>query len=80
VAVFQLRTSKLLSAWQLITSREAFSVSALERLLPRYVFVPRWSWRVPAVDIVASSAALEELFLRAGFAHVHENQYQSLPL
>ena len=47
VEAFQLRTSKLPGAWHLITGREAFSVSALERLSPRYVFFPHWSWRVP---------------------------------
>jgi UDP-2,4-diacetamido-2,4,6-trideoxy-beta-L-altropyranose hydrolase len=31
-------------------------------------------------DIVASNTASKELFLRAGFAHVHGDHYQSLPL
>jgi len=48
IEVFHRRTSSLAGRWHLIDSREQLTADALDRLSPRYVFFPHWSWRVPA--------------------------------
>lgn len=52
IAAFHRRTPSLAGAWHLIESPADLTPVTLERLSPRYVFFPHWSWRVPA-DIVA---------------------------
>lgn len=33
--------------WHLITSKEELAVEKIERLNPRYIFFPHWSWIIP---------------------------------
>lgn len=40
--------------WELVTEREALDVALLERLRPRYVFFPHWSWIVPPAVLAAA--------------------------
>lgn len=47
VDAFGRRTSFLAGSWRLIDKRDDLTLDELERLEPRYVFFPHWSWRVP---------------------------------
>jgi methionyl-tRNA formyltransferase len=47
VAAFHRRTPALPGAWHLLETANDLTIGALERLSPRYVFFPHWSWRVP---------------------------------
>jgi methionyl-tRNA formyltransferase len=48
VAAFARRTPELPGTWHLIESVDDLTLATLERLSPRYVFFPHWSWRVPS--------------------------------
>lgn len=39
--------NRLPGAWHIVTTREALNVEWLEKVNPRYIFFPHWSWIVP---------------------------------
>ena len=53
VAQFSRRTGALPGTWHLIERPEALTVGVLDRIKPRYVFLPHWSWRVPDEIVTA---------------------------
>jgi methionyl-tRNA formyltransferase len=48
VAAFARRTPVLPGAWHLVSAPDGLTLALLERISPRYVFFPHWSWRVSA--------------------------------
>jgi len=48
IAAFKRRSPGLPGKWHLIETPDQLTVAALERMAPRYVFFPHWSWRVAA--------------------------------
>ena len=44
---FVRRTPELPGAWHLVQSPSDFTLASLEKISPRYIFFPHWSWRVP---------------------------------
>ena len=52
VAAFKRRAPGLPGGWHFVETPDKLTVGALERISPRYVFFPHWSWRVPA-EIIA---------------------------
>jgi methionyl-tRNA formyltransferase len=48
IAAFKRRSPGLPGEWHLIDAPDQLTVAALERIAPRYVFFPHWSWRVVA--------------------------------
>lgn len=48
LAAFARRTSTIPGSWHLVQSLNEFTRALLEKIAPRYVFFPHWSWRVPA--------------------------------
>jgi len=48
IAAYARRAAAFSGNWQLITSPDQLSPELLEKIAPRYVFFPHWSWRVPA--------------------------------
>jgi len=47
VAAFARRTPNMPGSWHLVRDAKDLTFDALARLVPRYVFFPHWSWRVP---------------------------------
>lgn len=47
VAAFRRRSPQLPGQWHLVTERSELTADRLQRIAPRYVFFPHWSWRVP---------------------------------
>jgi methionyl-tRNA formyltransferase len=48
LAAYARRTPALPGNWHLVQAPEQLTPAMLEKLAPRYVFFPHWSWRVPA--------------------------------
>lgn len=47
IAAFQRRADSLPGQWNLIDTKEGLNLQALEKINPRYIFFPHWSWIVP---------------------------------
>lgn len=47
IAEFYLHKADLPGDWHLVTKKEELTIEMLERLNPRYIFFPHWSWIVP---------------------------------
>lgn len=54
VAAFEKIKNKLPGRWHLITKREELTQELIERLQPRYLFFPHWSWKVPANILIGT--------------------------
>jgi methionyl-tRNA formyltransferase len=48
IEAFMAKRAQLPGAWSVISSPADLSLDVLERLKPKYIFFPNWSWRVPA--------------------------------
>ncbi len=48
VAAYARRTPAIPGSWHLVQSHDELTPALLEKIAPRYVFFPHWSWRVPA--------------------------------
>lgn len=48
VIAFERRTRTLPGTWHLIKQPEELTAARIASFVPRYVFFPHWSWRVPA--------------------------------
>jgi methionyl-tRNA formyltransferase len=48
LAAFARRTPAIPGSWHLVQTPEELTPALLEKIAPRYVFFPHWSWRVPA--------------------------------
>ena len=48
VAAFTRRTPALPGSWHLVETPDDLALPWLEKISPRYIFFPHWSWRVPA--------------------------------
>jgi methionyl-tRNA formyltransferase len=48
LAAFARRTPAIPGSWHLVQTPEELMPALLEKIAPRYVFFPHWSWRVPA--------------------------------
>jgi methionyl-tRNA formyltransferase len=47
VEAFRERTPALAGSWHLIEDPADLSLHAIQRIAPRYLFFPHWSWKVP---------------------------------
>lgn len=47
IDAFHRHVGDLPGEWHLITSRDALNMALIEKLSPRYIFFPHWSWIVP---------------------------------
>jgi methionyl-tRNA formyltransferase len=47
LAAFARHHASMPGQWKLITQRESLTLDELEKIKPRYVFFPHWSWTVP---------------------------------
>ena len=50
-AAYARRTPAIPGTWHLVRTPDELTAALLEKVAPRYVFFPHWSWRVPA-DII----------------------------
>ena len=48
IAAYARRTPALPGNWHLVQTPEDLTPAMLEKIAPRYIFFPHWSWRVPA--------------------------------
>jgi methionyl-tRNA formyltransferase len=48
LTAFERKRSSLPGQWHLIGNERDLTLARLDMLSPRYVFLPHWSWRVPA--------------------------------
>ena len=48
IAAFTRRTPAIPGSWHLVQTPDELTSELLEKIAPRYVFFPHWSWRVPA--------------------------------
>ena len=48
LAAFARRTPAIPGSWRLVRSPDELTPALVEKIAPRYVFFPHWSWRVPA--------------------------------
>lgn len=51
LAAFVRRTPAIPGSWHLVQTRDELTPELLERIAPRYVFFPHWSWCVP-IDMI----------------------------
>jgi methionyl-tRNA formyltransferase len=51
LAAYARRTPAIPGKWHLVRTPDELTAAFLEKIAPRYVFFPHWSWRVPA-DII----------------------------
>jgi methionyl-tRNA formyltransferase len=49
VAAFHRHVGSLPGSWTLIETPNALTVDFIDRIKPRFVFFPHWSWKVPQV-------------------------------
>lgn len=47
VAAYRRHVGSLPGSWTLVETREALTAELIDRIKPRYVFFPHWSWKVP---------------------------------
>lgn len=47
IALFNQKTTHLTGQWHLMTQPEELTLEALDRINPKYIFFPHWSWLVP---------------------------------
>lgn len=47
LTAFQRRTASLPGRWHLVEHKQGLNTEILERIRPRYIFFPHWSWLVP---------------------------------
>lgn len=48
LAAYARRTPAMPGTWRLVQSPDELTSALLEKISPRYVFFPHWSWRVPS--------------------------------
>lgn len=48
IEAFMSERARLPGIWSVVSSPADLSLDVLERLKPKYIFFPNWSWRVPA--------------------------------
>lgn len=47
IAAYRRHVGALPGYWTLVETRDALTADLLDRIKPRYVFFPHWSWKVP---------------------------------
>lgn len=54
IDAFRRRTPQIPGEWSLVQDPAELTTGLIDRLRPRYVFFPHWSWRVPG-DVLAAA-------------------------
>ncbi|MCR4378321.1 MAG: hypothetical protein NUV50_09560 [Rhodospirillales bacterium] len=53
ITAYERRTSSLPGTWMMVNAHEELTLELIEKIRPRFIFFPHWSWKVPDAILVA---------------------------